>query len=277
MVKNKRQELSIYEYGKTTLFACQYDQRFSYFAYIPSSYQEKEDFEFPLTVIVHGTGRTAQEYRDAFADYAEKMNSIILAPVFPAGIAFPEEVSSYKFIQYDGIHYDDILFAMIDEISDKYRIKKDKFLLHGFSGGGHFTHRFLYLHPERLLGASIGAPGRITYIDSSEPWYVGIKDFEQKFGKPLQLDLVREIPVQMVVGQEDVEIGEINDKNDPFWMDGFDKYGKTRVERLKALRDNYQSNDISVQFDLVPGVKHEGIKVVDHVKQFFTKVLEESK
>src|SRR5690606_4666895 len=107
------------------------------------------------------------------------------------------------------------------------------FLLHGFSGGGHFTHRFYYLHPNRLLGASIGAPGRITYLDDTKKWYVGINNFEETFGVPIRYELMKQVPIHMVVGGEDVEMGEINDKDDPFWMDGFDAYGKTRVERLK--------------------------------------------
>lgn len=274
MNEQRTQKLGNYERGKTTLFSCQYDQRFSYFTYIPSNYKENDNTQYPLAVIVHGTDRPAQYYRNAFIDYAESTQSIILAPVFPAGIVSPGELSSYKFIRYEGVRYDDILFAMIDEMSKKYKIKKDKFLLHGFSGGGHFTHRFLYLHPDRLLGASIGAPGRITYIDPNKPWYIGTKDFEKKFGIPLRLELIKQVPIQMVVGSKDIDTEEINDKNDPFWMDGFDQYGKTRVERLKALRDNYESYGISVRFDIVPDVKHEGFKIVEHVKDFFKKTLE---
>ncbi|WP_368654463.1 hypothetical protein AB4Y30_05375 [Ornithinibacillus sp. 4-3] len=266
-------KLAMYDFGKTTLNACQFDLRFSYFTYVPSDYDPEGDQIYNLAVIVHGTNRPVQEYRDAFIDFAEANQSIILVPVFPAGIAFPGELSSYKFIHYDGIRYDDILFAMMDELAAKYRVRTDKVLMHGFSGGGHFTHRFLYLHPDRLLAASIGAPGRITYLDDTKPWYLGISDFEEKFGVPVRFDLMKQVPVQMIVGGDDVEMEEINDTNDPFWMDGMDAYGKTRVERLKALHKNFADHGIEARLDIVPGVKHEGFKVLEPVKEFFTKSL----
>ena len=33
-----------------------------------------------------------------------------------------------------------------------------RFALFGYSGGGHFVHRFFMLHPQRLWALSIGAP-----------------------------------------------------------------------------------------------------------------------
>src|SRR5699024_2571237 len=105
-------ELTDYELGKTTLFACQLDPRFSYYAYIPSKYEEKQ-IQSSLVVLIHGTSRPAQQYRDEFVDFAEKTNSIILVPVFPAGIVEPGELSSYKFLRYGGVRYDEILLSMI--------------------------------------------------------------------------------------------------------------------------------------------------------------------
>ncbi|GIO04444.1 hypothetical protein J31TS6_04720 [Brevibacillus reuszeri] len=269
--------LSFYERGATTMFACQYDSRFSFCAYIPQSYKDKEEQDWPLAVVVHGTARTVQAYRDAFADFAEATGTIILAPLFPAGIVSPWEVSSYKYIKWDDIRFDHILLAMIDQLSEKVRIKKERFLLFGFSGGGHFAHRFYYLHPERLLGVSIGAPGIITYLDSSKPFYVGTKDLEEVFGKKLDLEEMRRVAVQMVIGSEDNETWEINDKTSTHWMEGTDAYGQTRLERLDALRENYEREGISVRYDVVPGVAHDGGKVLTEVKDFFTHVLEKTK
>lgn len=269
--------LSFYERGATTMFACQYDSRFSFCAYIPKSYQEDGEEDWPLAVVVHGTARTAQGYRDAFADFAEATGTIILAPLFPAGIASPWEVSSYKYIKWGDLRFDYILLSMIDQLSEKVRIKKDQFLLFGFSGGGHFAHRFYYLHPERLLGVSIGAPGVITYLDPSKPFYVGTKDWEEVFGKKISLEEMRRVPVQMVIGSEDNETWEINDKASAHWMEGTDAYGQTRLERLAALRDQFEQEGISVRYDVVPGVAHDGGKVLAEVKEFFADVLAKSK
>lgn len=267
-------KLSYYEYGATTLYACQYDQRFSYCAYIPKNYDENGSSTYNLAVIVHGTDRPAQQYRDAFIHFAEATNTIILAPLFPGGITEPSDLDSYKFIKFGGIHYDHILLAMVEEITGKYRIASNKFLLHGFSGGGHFAHRFFYFHPDRLLGVSIGAPGIITYLDTTKPWYVGVGDMEQQFGMSLQLEQMRRVPVQMVIGGEDVDTWEINVKDSPLWMDGLDAFGQTRLERLRALRDNYEREGISVRYDEVPQVAHEGFKILEPVKEFFSIILQ---
>ena len=272
--KHKR-KLSYYDYGATTFYACQYDQRFSYNAYIPNNYNEEDSSVYPLLVVIHGTNRPVEKYRDAFKDFAEVNNTIILVPVFPAGIVEPGDLSSYKFIKSHGIHYDAILLAMIDEMAIKYKIMKDKFLLYGFSGGGQFAHRFFYLHPERLLGVSIGAPGRITYLNPTEKWYVGTQDIEEQMGISINLDEMRKVPVQMVIGDLDVETWEINDKRDPYWMEGFDVNGKTRVERLEALRNNFVEHGIVVQFDTVPEVGHKGLPLLPKVKAFFSKVLKD--
>ena len=58
--------ISYYGFGRTSMYACQYDQRFSYCLYVPESYEEEGSTTYPLAVIVHGTNRPAQEYRDRF-------------------------------------------------------------------------------------------------------------------------------------------------------------------------------------------------------------------
>ncbi|MFE1627361.1 hypothetical protein ACFLFF_11480 [Brevibacillus reuszeri] len=268
-----KSERIYFAYGPTTLYACQYDQRFSYYAYVPKSYSEGKSHRYSLAVVVHGTERAAATYRDEFADFSEETNTIIVAPLFPAGITEPRELSSYKFVDFGGIRFDLILLAMIDEVCGTYGLADKRFLLHGFSGGGHFVHRFYYLHPEKLLGVSIGAPGFITYLDETRPWYAGISDFEQRFGMRLPIEEMRRVPVQMVIGGEDLETWEINQKDSPLWLEGLDAYGQTRIERLRGLRDNFQNNGIDVRYDEVPGVSHEGFKILEPVKAFFKDAL----
>src|SRR5699024_2644355 len=237
------------------------------------SFTTRRSSDLPRVVVVHSTSRNAEQYRDYFEEFAEKTNSIVLAPLFPAGIVSPDELHSYKFIQYDDEKYDDVLFAMIQEIKERYNLVNDKFLLHGFSGGGQFVQRFFYMYPNHLLGVSIGAPGWITYIDETMPRYVGTKDFEDKFGYSIPIEQMKNVPVQMVIGGDDNETLEINDKNHSFWMEGFDKRGLTRLERLDALRINYEKHNIKVQYDIVPGIKHDGIRLLEPVKKFFYQVL----
>src|SRR5690606_16426524 len=102
--------------------------------------------------------------------------------------------------------------------------------------------RFLYLHPERLLGASVGAPGIVTLLDRHHDWWVGVRDFEERFGKPLDLEAIRRVPVQLVVGGADTETWEITiPPANPWWMEGADLAGATRIERIRALQASLEA------------------------------------
>ena len=265
--------LSYYERGATSLFASRSDQRFSYCLYVPSDYDEDGQTTYPLAVVVHGTTRTAQRYRDEFAAFGERHGCIVLAPLFPCGIEEPGDVDNYKRIKYRDIRFDLVLLEIVKEVSEKYRLESERFLLHGFSGGGHFAHRFFYLHPDRLLGVSIGAPGMITLIDSGRPWWLGTRDLEAHFGISLRLDEMRNVAVQMVIGGEDIATWEINNHDSPGWIDGADAAGRTRLERLAALRENYEQAGIPVRHDIVAGVAHDGYGVLEPVRSFFATTL----
>ncbi|WP_188194443.1 alpha/beta hydrolase [Nonomuraea sp. SYSU D8015] len=267
-----RHPTGFYSAGATTVFASRYDQRFSYCLYVPSAH-DPDGAPLPMAVLQHGTARRGPQYRDDFARWAEEHGCLVLAPLFPAGIGDPDDLHNFKFLRYGDIRFDHVLLAMADEVGERFNVDAGRFLLHGFSGGGQFVHRFAYLHPDRLAGLSIGAPGRITYIDHSSPWWVGLKGFEEEFGRAPRVAELRDVPVQMVVGSLDVETWEINNRGDANWMDGADAHGVTRVERLKALRDNFEAHGISVRFDVVPGVGHDPMRVLEPVKAFFASIL----
>ncbi|WP_028922647.1 hydrolase [Pseudonocardia acaciae] len=266
--------LSYYHFGTTPFFASQYDQRFSYCAYVPHDYDEDGDHEYPLVVLMHGTERGAHRYRDEFAEFCERHRCIALAPLFPVGIGTPGELDNYKFIEYEGIRFDRVLLAMVDEVARTWRVRAERFLLHGFSGGGHFAHRFLYLHPRRLAAVSVGAPGVVTLLDTEADFWVGVRDLEQRFGTGLDLDAVRAVAVQLVIGAEDTATWEITIRPDgPRWMPGADRQGANRQDRMRALRDSLERHRVKVRHDVVPGVEHDGIAVLDPVREFFAEVL----
>lgn len=273
--KAQTTKLEVYERGETTLFACRSDQRFSYCLYVPKDY-DGNDAVYPLVIPVHGTGRGAQSFRNLFADLAEARQCIILAPLFPCGIIEPREMDNYKFIKFHDIRYDLVLLAMVDEIAERYRVDPNRLLIHGFSGGAQFVHRFLYLHPRRLAAASIGAPGRVTLLDETLPWWMGTKDFSRVFGTEPDIEALRKVAVQMLVGAEDTDTWEITmTEASPKWMPGANQAGATRIERLTTLRDSFVRNGIPVQLDLVPGVGHEGDHpaVLERIKDFFSAVI----
>ena len=82
------------------------------------------------------------------------------------------------------------------------------------------------------------------------------------------------VPVQMVVGDADLETWEITHKpGGTYWMEGANDAGRTRPERLRALAGSFERAGVHVRFDLVPGVSHERTKVLCLVEDFLADVL----
>ncbi len=94
-------------------------------------------------------------------------------------------------MQEGDIRYDHILLAMVDEVGERLGRTFADFMLFGFSGGGHFAHRFFYLHPQRLSAVSIGAPGAVTLIDDQRDYWVGTRDLAARFGTAIDLPAMR--------------------------------------------------------------------------------------
>lgn len=254
-----------YHSGPTAFFASQHDQRFSYCLYVPAAHR-RTTAPLPLVVLIHGTQRMAERYRDAYRQFAEQHECVVLAPLFPAGIGEPGDLHGFKRLGFRGIRFDQVLLGIVAEVAQRYRVQAGRFFLHGFSGGGQFVHRFAYLHADRLAGLSVGAPGRVTRIDPDVPWWPGTADLRERFGTDLDLAALRAVPVQMVVGAEDTETWEIAEP-------GIDAGGDTRVARLTTLRRNWEQHGVDVRFDLVPGVGHQGLRVQPVVQDFVAGLL----
>lgn len=265
--------LSYYDWGATPFYALQADQRFSYCMYVPQSYDEDATREYPLVVLIHGTERSPHLYRDQFQAFCEEHHCIVVAPLFPVGLGEPGDLNGYKYMAFAGVRYDLVLLQIVDEIAARWRTARN-FMLFGFSGGGHFSHRFAYLHPQRLVAVSIGAPGVVTLLDLDAPAWRGVADLEERFGHAIDIEAMRRIKVQMVVGEEDTATWEIAvPPTSQFFIDGVNDQRTSRVARLQALQASWERHGIAVRFDAVPDTAHKSIQVMPAVKKFFASVI----
>lgn len=227
------------------LWHCPSDPRFHYWVHLPDCYYDEKDPHYQLMVIIHGTGCAIESYIKAAKELADRDHVAVLAPMFPGGLIDREDFNSYKLLSCDGVRYDQILLSMIEDMKKRYpRVETDRFFLFGHSGGGQFTNRFLFAHPERLKAVSIGAPGRPTFLNFEEDYFWGVRDFEKYFDKPLNLEAVRKVPVQITVGELDTK------------FIGDSPYGTNRVARMKSLKTNLEANGLRVSLEILPGLEH---------------------
>jgi poly(3-hydroxybutyrate) depolymerase len=243
--------------GRTPLFACQADQRFSYSLYVPRDLDTSRPH--PLVVSVHGTKRSVESYRDGFADLADQHQCVVLAPLFPAGVGDPDDVHNYKTLDYRGIRFDRVLLDMIAEAAARWPIATGRFYLHGFSGGGQFAHRFLYLHPDRLAGVCVAAPGSVTRLDQTIPWPGGTADLAERFGTDVDLAALRAVPALLLIGEDDNQAHPIA--------------GRTRIASITRLRDNLLDHGIEPVLETVPGADHDGAAMFPAANRFFGELL----
>lgn len=264
---------AVYDYGQTAIFASRIDPRLHMVLYVPPTAADGRKLD--LLVAIHGTGRTsAIDFRDGFAEFGLYNDCAILCPIFPVGVLGDGARSGYKFLVEGDIRYDLVVLAMVEDMAAKYGQDWSTFAMFGFSGGGHFTHRFAILHPEKLWAASIGAPGSVTLLDPTRDWWVGTRNMAELFGIAPDIEAMRKVAVQMIVGAADLETWEITHKpGDRSWMPDANRAGTNRPERLDSLRRNFEEHGIDVRFDLVPNMPHDGLKAVSRVEDFFADVL----
>jgi poly(3-hydroxybutyrate) depolymerase len=156
---------------------------------------------------------------------------------------------------------------MVEQAAHTWPVRTDRFLLHGFSAGGQFAHRFAYLHAHRLTGVSIGAPGKITLPARTAAWPSGVRDLHAIFGADVQWDTLKRVPAHFVVGEKDTTPQRAADDGDGARM------LRTRIENVHALRDAWHEEGLACRLDVVAGVGHSGLKCLGPVFEFFTPLV----
>ncbi|KAK7031544.1 hypothetical protein R3P38DRAFT_819339 [Favolaschia claudopus] len=281
--------------GKTPFFASTLDPRFSFSMYIPkdssakraggnpkrggghhsssSSNADPETTTLALLVLVHGTRRHTAGFHTHLASFADTHRIALLTPLFPAGIdvdpdSDPLGMHGYKNIispHTESIRYDLLVLSMISQaatllarLAPAIHLQTDRFYLHGYSGGAQFAHRFMYLHPERLLGVSIAAPGAVTDPSSAlnSDWPIGLANVSSLFphtktNNGVKWGEITSIPVLLLVGSEDTDTSALPHPNS--------HTGATRVERIHFLKNALEKRGVKrVEMVVLPGVGHEG-------------------
>ena len=283
----------------------QADPRVLYAAFVPDEHYPQSPSDptrLPLLVAVHGTGRHNNRYLDTWREFGINNRCCIVAPLFPCLVTSATDIDGYHYLgrqpassssvyekimeskvevpkiyaKVDGpdVRYDLLLLAILDEVAIRWpAIDTSKILMTGFSGGGQFVHRFMYLHPDRLLAVNVGAPGSVTHLNIERPWPAGIQDVEDVFGQCVDVEAIGRLPIMVSVGGED-KIENVSKarrliKGDSFGSE--EEVNKTRVQKATELVEQWRRLSLNVEFEVVPGAKHEMGKVNVVVEPFMKR------
>lgn len=265
--------------GHVPLKALNSDPRVSYALYIPPAHYNNNK-KLPLLVWVHGTLRKwTALFEEEMTSFADTTPCAILAPLFPAGLDGPNDLDSYKTLSSASLRSDLALLSILDEVPQRWpNLDTRKIFMMGFSGGGQFVHRFLYLYPERLAAVSVGAPGRVTMLDQDKKWPAGVENVQTLFSRSINKQQMQQVAIQLVVGSEDDKIHG----NKDFWawvekVKGRDKeqvhgtlnvMSQGRLQTLQDLKTAWKKNDIDSQLTIVEGVSHEAGRARKHMLEF---------
>jgi poly(3-hydroxybutyrate) depolymerase len=291
--------------GHVPQMALQSDPRISYSLYIPpepykslaASPDEGSTKQLPLLVNVHGTRRNLSAIYGDLKTFADSIPCAILQPLFPAGIEGPNDLDSYKKLRSKSLSSDLVLLSILDEVIMRWpHIDTKKIFLMGFSGGGQFAQRFLYVHPERLSAISIGAPGKVTLLDDQSTWPKGIKNVQHVFDRSINLSQITAVDIHMVVGSKDTGAHGGNDfkkwqeqmKNktaktkdagsdlDAALTTNIDasETGQGRLGTLQNIQGLWKDQGIEAHLDIVDGVGHSADGVRSCVLDFFRPLMQ---
>lgn len=216
----------------------------------------------------------------------EDLNTIILVPIFPRP---QKEFLIYTHALDRDVVVTDIkelhrldlqLIAMIDEVREKnkkWKIDK-KVLMWGFSASGMFANRFTLLHPDRVLASAVGSPGGWPIAPVKEwegkflRYPVGIGDLFEITGEEFKLNIYKEVPQFLFLGEKDtndsVPYDDSYNNEDEELIN--ELFGCTPIERWKYAKEIYNEVEIDVEFKIYKGVGHcPTISSFKDVKKFF--------
>jgi len=169
--------------------------------------------EDKIVFVMHGGGRNADDYLNAWIEIAEKQNLLIIAPEF-----------ENKFYKYTTNDYqegnlftffgtknpkEEWAYTVIENIFDRIKIDNNitnkNYDIFGHSAGGQFVHRMIMLMPDSRIETAIAAnAGFYTFPDETIKFPYGLKNTNVRI-KP---DLAKSFQKNLII-----LLGELD--NDP--------------------------------------------------------------
>lgn len=228
----------------------------------------------PVLFVMHGMGRNAEEYLDAWTALAEQKNLMLVAPEFenklyrvvtndyqegnlksPLGRSHPD--SEWAFTVVENI---------FDHVNTINGLSLGSYDIFGHSAGGQFVHRMVVLKPDSRIGKAIVAnAGSYTFLDDTIPYPYGLGSVQHDLGKSFGKHLV----VLLGALDNNAEQGQLDQTKRAM------RQGNHRLERGMNFFSSAQAaaNQSGIDFNwslqVVPDVGHDYRKMSEAAARLY--------
>ena len=178
------------------------------FYYRPATWRSSNK----VVLVIHGAGRNASGYRDAWQEAADKYNLLIICPAFtkekyPGSTIFSmgniltkKDKTKLNAQKEWSLPVIDRVFA---EAKKRFGAQKNTFSLYGHSGGAQFIHRYLFLLGQTKADKIVIAnAGWYTMPNTALDYPYGIKNVPVS---PENLAAALARPVTVLLGEADID------------------------------------------------------------------------
>ncbi|ALM51080.1 hypothetical protein [Halomonas huangheensis] len=246
-------------------------QSVTVYYYQPHNYSA----ETPVVLVLHGLRRDAREYRDSWAEYAEREGLMVLAPrfsaeVYPGGNGYnlgnvfqatstqeirgrtrPQEINPPE----------NWAFTLVERLFTDFRMHSPQgpttYYLYGHGAGAQFAHRFAMFMPDsQAQEIIVAAAGWYTMPDPSIEWPYGTGGVPMMDPEAIKSFLAQ--PLLLLAGGADTTTLHTVMRQTP----EANAQGVNRVERTRnyyAFAER-QARDAKLEFNwrqwVMPGVTH---------------------
>jgi len=217
-----------------------------------------------ILFVMHGAGRNAEDYLDAWVDAAQVNNALLLAPEFASQFSrvITNDYGEGNLFTYFGAKNprDEWAITVVENIFD-YVVQQNvltntSYDIFGHSAGGQFVQRMVMLSPNAKINTAVAAnAGSYLFPDDSVSYPYGMSRTgldQRDVGEAFKKDLV------IMLGELDNTAGQgILDQTEPAMMQG-----PHRLARGKALYS--QAARLAAANQLAFNWKIEIVKGVGH-------------
>ncbi|MGL4635067.1 MAG: hypothetical protein ACRCWF_03720 [Beijerinckiaceae bacterium] len=217
----------------------------------------------PVVFVLHGVGRNADEYRQAWIAHAERCNFILLVPEFTAEVF--SQGAGYQQGGMFGANRQpkpraEWNFFIIDRVFERVKAlgatKRDTFGIYGHSAGAQFLHRYVtFADSSKLDVAIIANSGWYTLPDRDQAYPYGLK------GAEVSNDALKRMaakPVLVLLGDADVDTNDPNLRKSPEAnLQGPHRFarGQNYFSKVQAMAGS-MATPFNWTLKTVPGVAH---------------------